>query len=87
MSFGWWTILDTHEKLLSMKKASSIAVLDTLKPVRLPTTIPRSKALKSPTEWHTYTIHVSIVSKFFKNPYLTCLLPFIYNYCGPVRLS
>jgi hypothetical protein len=29
----------------------------------------------SPSEWHTYTIHVSIVSRL-KNPSLTCLLPF-----------
>ena len=40
MSFGWWTILDTHGKLLSVKNQ---AVLQ----LRLPhTTIPRSKALK-----------------------------------------
>ena len=29
MSFGWWTILDTHRKLLTIKKNSSVAVLDT----------------------------------------------------------
>ena len=46
MSFGWWTILDTHEKLLC-EKPSSVAVLDTLKLVSLlSTTIPLSKALK-----------------------------------------
>ena len=32
----------------------------------------------SPSEWHMYTIHVSIVS-MLKTPSLTCLLPFIYN--------
>jgi hypothetical protein len=32
----------------------------------------------SPSEWHTYTIHVSIVSRL-KNPSFTCLLPFIYT--------
>jgi hypothetical protein len=59
MSFGWWTILDTHGKLLSMEKPSSVAVLDRLKLVRLaPTTIPRSKGTSifypahSPSEWH-----------------------------------
>jgi hypothetical protein len=52
------------------------------KPVRrAPTTKPRSKALKSfvlpvhPSEWHIYTIHVSRL----ENPYLICLLPFIYT--------
>ena len=61
---AWWTILDTHGKLLSVKSPSSVAVLDTLKLVSLATTtIPRSKALKSfvlpiqPYEWHTHTIH------------------------------
>ena len=47
MSFVWWTILDTHGKLLCVEKPSSVTVLDTLKPVHLaPTTIPCSKALK-----------------------------------------
>jgi hypothetical protein len=42
MSFGWWTILDTHT--VEQEKPSSVAILDTLKLVRLaPTTIPRSK--------------------------------------------
>ena len=49
MCFGWWTILDTHVgKLLSVEKPSIIAVLDTLRPVRMePTSIPCSKALQS----------------------------------------
>jgi hypothetical protein len=47
MSFGWWTIQDTHGKRLSMEKPGSIAVLDALKLVRLaPTIIPHSKTLK-----------------------------------------
>ena len=57
-------------ELLSTKKSCSAAV-------RLaPTTITHSKALKivclahTPSEWHTYTIHVSIVSRL-TNPYLT----------------
>jgi hypothetical protein len=81
MSFGWWTILDTHGETVEREEPSIVAVLDTLKPVRLaPTTIPRSIALKSfflahsPSEWHTDTIHVSRL----KNP-LTCFLPFIYT--------
>jgi hypothetical protein len=51
------------------EKPSSVAVLDTLKPLRLaPNTIPHSKALKSiVSEWHTYPIHVSIVSRL-NNP-------------------
>jgi hypothetical protein len=65
-------------------KSSSVAVLDTLKPVRLaPTTIPCSKAVKyfvlpiHPLNG-TLTVHVSIYSRL-KNPSLTCLLPFIYT--------
>jgi hypothetical protein len=47
MSLGWSIILDAHGTLLSAKKNSSIAVLDTFKPMRLaPTTIPRSYAFK-----------------------------------------
>jgi hypothetical protein len=33
---------------------------------------------RSPSEWHTYTIHVSSVSRF-KNPSLTCFILFIYT--------
>ena len=47
MSFGWWTILDKHGKLLNVRKSDSVAVFDTLKPVRLATTtMTRSKALQ-----------------------------------------
>ena len=35
MSFGWWTILDTHGKLSTVEKLSFVAVLDILKLVRL----------------------------------------------------
>jgi hypothetical protein len=39
MSFGWWTILDTRGKLLSVKNPTSLQV-DTLKPMRRePTTL------------------------------------------------
>ena len=75
-----WYTLGTVE----CENSSSVAVLDTLKPVCLaPTTIPCSKALKShlahsPSEWHTLTNHVSIVSRL-KNPSLTCLFLFIYT--------
>jgi hypothetical protein len=27
MSFGWWTILDTHRKLLSVKKPAALQFL------------------------------------------------------------
>ena len=66
------------------EKRSSVAVLYTPTPVRLaPITIHRSKALNfclahSPSEWLPTTIHVSVVSRI-ENPYLTCLLPFIYT--------
>ena len=47
MSFGWWTSLDTHGKLLSVKHSAALQFL-TLKQVQLAlTTIPHSKALKS----------------------------------------
>jgi hypothetical protein len=65
------------------EKPSSVAVLDTLKPVRqAPTTILRSKALKCfvlpihPLS-DTYTQSVSIFSRL-KSP-ITCLLPFSYT--------
>ena len=45
MFFGWWTILDTHRKLLSVK-LNSVAVFDKLKVRLAPTTIPCSKALQ-----------------------------------------
>ena len=66
-------------------KPSSIACLDTLRAVRLaPTTIPHLKALKylflpiHPLNG-THTQSMSQLSKNFKNPSLTCLLPFIYT--------
>ena len=81
MSFGWWTILDTHGKLLSFKISSSIAIFDTFKSVSL-TTIPCSMALKY-FVLHIHTLNgthnnVSIVSRL-TNTSLTCLLPFIYT--------
>jgi hypothetical protein len=46
-SFGCWTILHTHGKLLSVKNPAALQFL-TLKPVRLaPTTISHLKALKA----------------------------------------
>jgi hypothetical protein len=73
MSFGWWTILDTHRKL-EYKKPSSIAVLDTNWCTWHLLQYPVQKALAhSHSKWKTYAIHVSRL----KNPYITCLLPFI----------
>ena len=84
MSFGWWTILDTHKKLLSMKNPAALQFLR-LKPVHLaPTNIPRSKVLQS----FVLPIHslngtrTQSMSQFVsrhKNPSLTHLLPFIYT--------
>ena len=83
MSYGWWTILDTHGKLLSMKNPAALQFLTHSNQCAwhlLP--YPVQKALQtfampiSPSEWHTYTIHVSIVSRL-KNPSL--ILPFIYT--------
>jgi hypothetical protein len=46
-----------------VEKPGSVAVLDTLKPVRLvPTAIPVQRNFNIlPSEWHTYTVHVSIL--------------------------
>jgi hypothetical protein len=76
MSFGWWTILDTHRKLLC-EKPSSVAVLDTLKPVCLaPTTI------QYPVQRHLNSLSLPISplnGTHTHNPSLTCLLSFIYT--------
>ncbi|KAK6296906.1 hypothetical protein J4Q44_G00330480 [Coregonus suidteri] len=75
MSFGWWTILDTLGKLLSVKNP---AVLQFLTYSNLPTTITRSKALK----YFVLPIHplngtdtqfMSQSMSRLKNPSLTCL--------------
>ena len=83
MSFGWWTILDTHGKLLGVKNP---AVLQFFTQSGVPGNhyhIPVQRHLHllpihPLSEWHTYTIHVSIVSRL-KNPSLTYLLSFIYT--------
>ena len=50
MSFGWWTIHDTHGETVEREKPSNIAVLDTLKPVHLaPTIIPRMECSFKPS--------------------------------------
>jgi hypothetical protein len=69
MFFGWWTILDTHGKLLSMKNP---AVLQFLTQTSMPVTWPFQRHL-NPLNG-THTIHVSNVSRL-KNP----SLPFIYT--------
>jgi hypothetical protein len=63
---------------------SSIAVLETLKPVHLATTtIPCSKALKSfvlpvhPLKMHRHAIHPLMLKT-----YSTCHFPFIYTDCS-----
>jgi hypothetical protein len=80
---GWWTILDTHGKLLSVKNP---AALQFLTQNGAPGTYYHTSfkctyilcLAHSFSEWHTHTIHVSIVSRL-KNPSSTCLLPFIYT--------
>jgi hypothetical protein len=78
MSFGWWTILDTYVKLLRVKNPVALPFLT--HSTGAPTTILRSKALKSlvyPIHLlnGTHTIHVSRL----KNNSLTFLLSFIYT--------
>jgi hypothetical protein len=68
MSFGWWTIFDIHSKLLSVKNPSELQFLT---PTGAPGTYYYTpikgtsifSLVHSPSEWHTYTIHVSIVSR------------------------
>ena len=88
----WSCWLDVHwvvdhcsytRETVEHEKASGVAVLDTFKLVRLaPTSIllhPDIFVLAhSPSEWHTYTIHFSIVSRL-KNPSLTCPRPFLHT--------
>ena len=79
MSFGWWAILDTDGKLLSVKNPAALQFL-----TRTSTPDTYYHALfkyisifclaHSPSESVTYTIHVSIVSRL-KNHSLICLLP------------
>uniref|UniRef100_A0A4W5LEU1 Phospholipid/glycerol acyltransferase domain-containing protein n=1 Tax=Hucho hucho TaxID=62062 RepID=A0A4W5LEU1_9TELE len=63
MSFGWWTILDTHTETVECEKPSSVAVLDTNRCAWHLLPYPRSKALQSfvllvhPLNGTTYTIH------------------------------
>ena len=77
MSFRWWTILDTHGKLLSVKNPEALQFLtQTGAPgiyYRTPFKCTYIFCLAhSPSGWHTYTIHVSMVSRL-RNPSLTCL--------------
>ena len=80
--FVWWTILDTIMKLLGGKNPAALQFLTQSAPVTYYHTPFKGTYIfclgHSTSEWHTYTIHFSIVS-MLKNPYLTCLLPFIYS--------
>jgi hypothetical protein len=82
MSFGWWTILDTQWKLLSVKDPAALQFLtQTGAPGAYYHTSFKGKIMYlalSPSEWHFFTIHVSIVS-MLKNPSLTSHLPFVYT--------
>jgi hypothetical protein len=82
--FGWWTILDTHRKLLSVKNPTAFWFLtQTRAPGTYCPTLFKGTYMfclaHLPSEWHT--IHDSIVSRL-KKTYLTCLLPFIYVDCS-----
>jgi hypothetical protein len=57
-------------KLLSVEKPSRVAVLVT--------NWCAWQLLPYPSDWHTYTIHVSIVLRLI-NPSLASILPFIYT--------
>jgi hypothetical protein len=81
MSFGWWTILDTHGKLLRMKNPAALQFVTHSNWCAwhlLP--YPIQKALK----YFVWPIHplngtlAPIVSRL-KNPSLTCILHFIYT--------
>ena len=77
MSFGWWTILDTHRKLLSVKNQAELQFMtQTGAPWYLPT-IPHSKALQS-IVLPIHPLNGTHASRL-KNPSLTCLLNFIYT--------
>ena len=71
MSFGWGTILDTHRKLLSVKIPATLQFLtQTGAPETYYHTLFKTTSVfclaHSPSEWHTYTIHVPIVSRLKK---------------------
>jgi hypothetical protein len=73
MSFGWGTIIDTHRKLLSVKIPATLQFLtQTGVPETYYQTLFKTTSVfclaQSPSEWHTNTIHVSIVSRL-KNIY------------------
>jgi hypothetical protein len=75
MSFGWWNLLDTHRKLLSVKNPTALQFLtQTGAPGTYYQTLFKGTSIfclaHSSSEWHTNTIHVSIVSRL-KNPSLT----------------
>ena len=75
MDHSWYT-----QETVEHEKPISIAVLDTNRWTWHLLPYPVQKALTfyefpiSASEWHTYTIHVSIVSRL-KNPSLTCIHP------------
>jgi hypothetical protein len=72
MSFGWWTILDTHGKLLIVKNPAALQFLtQTGAPGTYYHTPFKGTSIfclaPSLSEWHTHTIRVSILSRL-KNP-------------------
>jgi hypothetical protein len=79
MSFGWWTILNTHGK-----NPAALQILTQTGASGTYYQTPRSKALKCfvlplhPLN-DTHTQSMSQLSHWLRNPSLTCLLPFIYT--------
>jgi hypothetical protein len=83
MSFRGWTIIDTHGKPLSVKNPAALQFLtQTGAPGTYYHILFKGTSIfclaHSPSEKHTYTINVLIVSRLENHP-LTCLLTFIYT--------
>jgi hypothetical protein len=81
MSFGWWNIIDTHRKLLSVKNPVALQFLTHSNRCAwhlLPYPFQRHLHLyivHSPSEWHTFTIHVWIVSRLKKKSFFNLSPP------------
>ena len=84
MSFGWWIILDTDGKLLSVENPAALQLLTHSNRCAWHLLLfPIQRHLPIHPQWHTYTNHVSIV----KNPSLTGLFPFIYTDWSGFKLT
>ena len=82
MSFGWWTILDTHRKLFSVKNPAALQFLTHSNWCAwhpLPYPIQRHLNILAClfTRWMAHRYNPIVFR--LKNSSLTCLLPFIYT--------